>query len=253
MNKNNAYQFLTGNNLKLIAAFSMLLDHFAIVVLKGYVNVERGNIAEQTLEYWNIIYVWLRRFGRMAFPLFAFLLVEGFFYTKSRLHYLKRILIMAIASEVIYDLATTDRFFDWGKQNTLFTLGLGLIVLCLFSWISKRESLPKTLVLILQCSICAIAMYASVLCKLDYDWRGVLLIAAFYFFHSYQWATAIAGFCVFSYRPWSMPAFLLIPFYNGRRKNERRLNSRWFGRWFYLFYPFHLLVLYACKCIWISL
>ena len=81
------YRFLTGNGLKWIAVVSMTIDHLAAVVLKGYVNAWVNLFSEKQLADLDVLYGWMRNLGRMAFPLFAFLLTEGFFHTGDRRRY----------------------------------------------------------------------------------------------------------------------------------------------------------------------
>lgn len=78
------YQFLTGNVLKWIAAVSMTVDHIAAVVLKGYVRTNLALLSDGQVIRWKMLYHSMRSAGRTAFPLFAFLLVEGFLHTKDR-------------------------------------------------------------------------------------------------------------------------------------------------------------------------
>ena len=231
-----------GNTLKMIAAVTMLIDHLAVVVLKGYVNARAAFIPEEQIAGYEILYDWMRRIGRMAFPLFAFLLVEGFFHTKDRKEYGQRLLLAALLSEIPYDLAVYGQVWCIERQNTIFTLFLGLVILQCMEWAKPR--------LLLQAVVLAAGCGLSWLCRLDYTYLGILLIGVFYFFQGYRRAAAVSGFCVFAGTPWSLPAFLLLPFYNGRRGSRpggkrRRPGRRRNGRWFYLFYLIHLLVLYG--------
>lgn len=241
-------RFLTGNMLKGIAAAAMVIDHLAAVVLKGYVNAALPHISSQQLIRWNMVYEWMRHIGRTAFPLFAFLLVEGFFHTGDRKKYGTRLFLFALLSELPYDLAVYGSICSWEKQNVLFSLFLGLVLLQCMERTGRDDggqgrregkgSLPAWGRLLLQLLALLAACGLAYICRLDYSYKGMLLIAVFYFLHQYQAAAAVGGFCVFSWSPWSFPAFLLLPFYNGRR------GQRGY-RWFYLFYPLHLLLLYG--------
>lgn len=234
--------------LKWIAALSMCIDHIAAVVLKGYFNQNLERIPAEQWQIWETAYDLMRAVGRLAFPLFAFLLVEGFFHTKDHKRYGLRLFAAAVLSELPYDLAIYGQAFCLKRQNTVFTLLIGYLVLNLIHqlrltgdaqtgrmgavWKMSRELLAVAAGCLLAC-----------VCRVDYTWHGVLLIAVFYFFYGYQRAAAVGGFCVFAGSPWSLPSFLLLPFYNGRRKRALR--------GFYLFYPLHLLVLSGILRLWV--
>lgn len=242
--------FLSGSALKWIAVAAMVVDHLAAVVLKGYVRIHLSQFSEVELAELGRLYDWMRRIGRTAFPLFAFLLTEGFFHTRNRKKYALRLFVFALLSEIPYDLAVFGRICERRGQNTLFTLLLGLALMGAAEWIrlcawrrsggEGKSAAPGWPVFLLQSAVFAAGAVATKLCRLDYGYRGIGLIGVFYLFYAYRTAAAAAGFCLFCASPWSLPAFLLIPCYNGRRGKKGRGR-----RWFYLFYPLHLLVLYG--------
>lgn len=112
---------LSGTTLKWIAVISMLIDHTAEVLI--------NHNAALTDPIWAQIYVLMRGIGRIAFPIYAFLLVEGFLHTKDVKKYLARMLTFAVVSEIPFDLAVFHTPFYWGYQNVFFTLFLGLLAL----------------------------------------------------------------------------------------------------------------------------
>ncbi len=245
------YRFLTGNGLKWIAVVSMTIDHLAAVVLKGYVNAWVNLFSEKQLADLDVLYGWMRNLGRMAFPLFAFLLTEGFFHTGDRRRYRLRLFVFALLSELPYDLAVYGQLWYPGRQNTLFTLLLGLILMEAAEQAGKRLGASAWLFVFVAGSCLAYWL------GLDYTYRGIWLIGIFYFFHHYRTAAAAAGFCLFWASPFSLPAFVLILFYNGSRsrrcatgdamgKVQRNGKGRY---WFYLFYPLHLLILYGLLAV----
>jgi len=228
--------------LKGIAAISMVIDHIGAVVIKGYVRTNASLLSRIRTEQWEMLYKCMRAIGRTAFPLFAFLLVEGFIHTKDRRQYALRLLLFALLSEIPYNLAQGGGLWNPAKQNVLFTLLLGFLLLCCIEPIRRQDILPEWIGFL----FCAMAVLAvcgiAYLGRTDYSYRGIMLIFVFYFFRQYRIASAIAGFCVFSRTPLSFPAFLLIPFYNGRRGRKKL-------RLFYLFYPLHLLILYGVNVV----
>ena len=237
-----SYRCISSDILKWIAVAAMCIDHLAVVVLKGYVNIKLADIPQEQLRTWELFYDWMRNVGRMAFPLFAFMLVEGFYHSKNRKKYGMRLLILALLSEIPYDLAINRAFWSMTRQNTVFTLLLGFLVLLFVERLHRNLSeytngKGRELLIFTQLIAVAAGGLLAYVCRVDYTWKGILLIAVFYFFYGYRGAAAVSGFCVFSSSPWSAPAFLLIPFYNGKRSGK--------GRGFYLLYPMHLLLLWG--------
>lgn len=100
---------LSGTTLKWIAVISMLIDHTAEVLI--------NHNAALTDPIWAQIYVLMRGIGRIAFPIYAFLLVEGFLHTRDVKKYLARMLTFAVVSEIPFDLAVFHTPFYWGYQN----------------------------------------------------------------------------------------------------------------------------------------
>lgn len=222
--------------LKWAAAVTMLIDHTAAVVVKGWVMAGLAGYSAQQVEAWNLLYDWMRRIGRTAFPLFAFLLVEGFCHTHSRRRYAGRLLAAALLSEIPYDLAFSGKI-DFSHQNTLFTLLLGLLLLQGYEWLGKREKLPALGKLFCHGGLLLFFGAFSWYAHTDYSYKGLILISVFYLFRQFRMAAAIGGFCAFSWSPWSFPAFLLLAAYDGSRGKSGQ-------RFFYLFYPLHLLFLF---------
>ena len=129
---------LTSGGLKIIAMVTMVMDHVGFVILErilvaqGIAGVEsqeqmQAFMAEYGALYWADFI--LRLAGRIAFPLFCFLLVEGFLHTRSRKKYLRNMAVFALVSEPFFDLAVFGEWFSSSGCNIFFTLALGLLVL----------------------------------------------------------------------------------------------------------------------------
>lgn len=261
------YPLFSGAALKAAAVSTMLTDHFAAVVISGFVSARHARLSQESLEILGIVYEWMRHIGRMAFPIFVFLVVEGFYHTRDRKKYAARLLLFAVLSEIPYDLAVCGRFCDWRAQNTLFTLFFGLLVIWLMDTARfacetrvERGKNGKSSALggkgasgargngrgdyvnravLLQLAIAAAGCGIACVCRLDYRWQGIALIAFFYLLRSYRAAAVLGGFCILLEGiPWSAPAFLMLFLYNGRRGRKGQ-------KWLYLFYPVHLLALYG--------
>ena len=116
------YMRINSNKLKLVAIIAMALDHFAMVFF--YRRVELIPLCPRPLFYF---YYTCRSIGRIALPIFIFLMSEGFKYTRSKPKYLLRLLVFAIISEIPYNLADAKRFWFPLEQNILFTLFMSLL------------------------------------------------------------------------------------------------------------------------------
>lgn len=117
--------FLDSDVLKMIAVVTMLIDHIGAVIiwnLFSVVTAENYDILERTYHIF-------RNIGRTAFPIFAFLLVEGFFHTHSRKKYFGRLALFAFVSEAPYDTAFHGMFPYWKDQNVFWTFCIGFLVI----------------------------------------------------------------------------------------------------------------------------
>lgn len=141
--------------LKLIACVTMLLDHAAVV-----------------LVYERELYLLMRAMGRIAFPIFCFLLVEGAHHTKSPGKYALRLLVGAVLSEIPFDLALFGGI-SWAHQSVMVTLLLGFGAL----WVTKKceNGLLKFLAALPFILLGELLMT-------DYGSYGVLLITLLGFF-----------------------------------------------------------------------
>lgn len=178
--------------------------------------------------------IWLRCLGRIAFPIFCFLIVEGFFHTHDVRRYMGRLGVFALISEIPYDLAFRGVPLEYAHQNVFFTLLIGIGMMILLE--RNREWPVKAVILLL-------AMWLAVLIRSDYNFRGVLLIFVFYIFHESRWlAVTAGGLWNFLYQgviqKYGVLSVLPLALYNG----ERGRKMKYF---FYIFYPAHLLLLYG--------
>lgn len=117
---------LTSSDLKWIAIISMLVDHFAVAI---YVNMA---------DYQFDVYRVMRGIGRIAFPIYCFLLVEGFCHTHDVKRYISRCFLFAVISEVPFDLAVHGAWVYPEGQNVFFTLAIGLCTLYAISVCERR-------------------------------------------------------------------------------------------------------------------
>ena len=236
---------LNGNQLKLIAVISMLCDHAAIRLL-AYGLIPALHVAgkDTVAERWNQIFWILRSVGRMAFPIYVFLLTEGFCHTRNRRRYALRLGVFALISEIPFDLLVYGKIWDTHSQNVFFTLFLSVLMLTVVDWIGRNTD--AALAQYRQMAVIVGAALLAWLLRTDYDAAGIMLVAVLFWFRLTQDTACLAGFVLMAaaeFRPVYIPglavSFFLIRCYNGTR-------GSWKGKWFfYLVYPVHLLVLYG--------
>lgn len=200
--------------LKLIAILSMTIDHI------GYLLFPKV--------------ILLRIVGRIAFPIFAYLIAEGFVHTGDVKKYLLRLGIFAILSEIPYDLVISGNVLDLEQQNIFFTLFAGLLAISLVS---------KTKSIVLQFgSIAVIALLAEFI-KVDYGSVGVMMIVLFYVFRERKTERFFIVAMLILLIPgstalYALLSFILIALHN----KEQGPKMKWI---FYLYYPVHLFILYG--------
>ena len=207
--------------LKMIAVIAMLIDHI------GYIFINSGTNQ----------YLIFRGIGRVTFPIFCFLIVEGFHHTKSPINYLARLLVFAVISEVPFDLAFFNTVYNPNNQNVFLTLAIGLA--CLFCLEENRTNRLYSIPFVI---LFALAYFIHC----DYGVGGVLLICMFYiteqFREKFLIQLILSGLIFYLFFGIAelpgLIAILLIHFYNGKRGNNK---MQWF---FYTFYPLHLLILH---------
>ncbi|MCI8598340.1 MAG: conjugal transfer protein TraX [Lachnospiraceae bacterium] len=226
-----------GSTLKWIAIGTMFIDHIGACLLEVFVMNVYGNspLAGQidNLMFWYEIDRGLRLVGRIAFPIFCFLLVVGALHTRNLNKYMGRLAVFAFISEIPFDLAFHNQLFYWGSQNVYFTLLIGLGAI----WILKNEKHKSLWGMIGLVFLVLGAQY----CKTDYGAVGVLVIIFMYVFRDYPWLRCLASVgTLVGLSTLEIPAVLAfggIALYNG----ERGRQPRYF---FYAFYPIHLLLLW---------
>jgi hypothetical protein len=229
------WHVLSGSWLKIIAMASMLIDHVAAYILRYIPTFMEPLI---TIGHHSITWCYLlRSIGRLAFPIFCFLLVEGFLHTHDRWKYGRNLFVFALISEIPFNLTHGGHIYGW-SQNVFFTLFLGFLALCVVrQWEEDKQNRRLAL------RILALIV-AGILLRCDYGGYGISFILLLYVLrHNEIFRTAI-GCCFLGSRWIAGLAFIPIAFYNGRRG----FIQGPFGKYlFYAFYPLHLLVLYFIK------
>lgn len=234
---------LTSNMLRVIAVVLMLSDH----IWATYMSL--GN--------------WMTYIGRMAFPIFAFQIAEGFVHTSNFKKYALRLLGFAVITEIPFNLFYSSRVFNPYHQNVLFTLLLGLLAIYVLDNLKKnftKKNIGRSLLWI------ALICVAATLGFVDYGFLGMLTVVMFYVLRDFPfaWLAQLVGMVLINIvffeglvypveifgKTFELPyqgfaVFALIPIwlYGGKKGKSNKIMQ--YG--FYAFYPLHMLILYFIK------
>ena len=203
---------------------------------------------------------WLTDIGRLAFPIFAFMTVEGYFHTRNLKKYVLRLFVFALISEIPFNLMLGSRIFYPIHQNVLWTFLLGIAMI---RWNEKAKNAPVWRRILRAASSVAVGFLVGTLTMVDYFGAGVLMVLTFYFLRGRKWwqfagqlialyyinTEILSGFSyqweLFGRTVWvvrqSFAVLALIPIwlYRGRQGHHSKA-FRWLC---YGFYPAHMLLL----------
>lgn len=232
--------FLSGNALKIIAAVTMLIDHVGFAFYPYFLP--------------DPIMIAMRAIGRIAMPLFAFLIAEGCRYTKDRKKYFLMIFLLGIVCDVVYYVAMEQLYLC---ILTTFSFSILLI----YSYDGMVKSVKEkngSFLFSLICFACVLSLLVLVnsLAEknngyLDYGIIGAVLPLLCYVFKN-KWlklgmmALGVLALCLndlfsgfngFPYYWFAFAAVAIAALYNGERGRLRLKN------FFYLFYPIHLVAI----------
>lgn len=233
---------LNGNALKLIAALSMLIDHV------GYMLFPSVTV--------------LRILGRIAFPIFAFMVAQGCRYTRNRLRHFLSIFILGVVMQIVMHIAG-----EGGVMNIFLTFSLSILLIYALDSIKKLIFVKKSGFLVILLCSAGFALLAAAFCviaeelHMDYGAFGCLapLTASIFFsedgypefmkrldmlpIHVITMSVCLIWHAVDSggVQPYFFLAIPLLMLYSGKRG---RLNLKYF---FYVFYPAHMVIIYAIK------
>ena len=211
----------------------MLIDHVGYGIWRRL--PEMGYLVPELMsrESWWAIYNLMRDIGRTAFPIFCFLLVEGFSHTKSRWKFALRLLVFAFISQAPFHYA----FLGLASGlNVFFTLFIAFVAMWGMTWAKAKWPWQYAYLGIWVPLAAASALLAEWL-DTDYGLRGIALILIFYLFRNLYPLAMAVGYWTLNWRSAYLPGFILPLFYNGKRG----LNTKYL---FYIFYPAHLAVIY---------
>ncbi len=234
---------ITTFGLKVFACVTLLIYSIgASFVQDGLIHLDNYTQAElaQALEADSHLMMLagigsaMQIIGGFAVPLFAFLAVEGFRHTSDYKKYLLRVLALAFISELPYDLAMQQSFMDFSMQNSVFGIAVSLMMLYALDLYKEGKGVVPALARI--CAVVGAFLWVSLL-RVQFGPSTVLLAAIFYLFYARNVLKTLLGLLVSLVHITGPLSFYLIWLYNEEQKHEE------WNRWFYLFYPLHLLVL----------
>lgn len=226
-------------DLKILAMLFMLCDHLWATIIPGN--------------------QWLTNIGRLAFPIFAFQIAEGYFKTKNFQKYLKRIFIFALISELPFNLMYGGSLFYPFHQNVLFTFCIALLFI---RWMDRMKPKGRVKYLLSVLLSCVAGFLIGTITMVDYFGFGVLTVIVFYLFHEmkYGWigefaglyyinAVMMAGLTIsislfghrFDFPQQALALFSLIPIWMYNEKQGP--HNRGIQIACYFFYPVHMLIL----------
>lgn len=227
------YKIFSGSMLKILALASMITDHAAAFILY---NIDFFTGPFISLGSHSIsIYKILRLIGRLAFPIYCFLLVEGFEHTRDRKKYGINLLTFALISEIPWNLIHSGTW-HCSSQNVFFTLFLGFAGMYAVKYFENDKK---------KMAICLLGLFGlSVLLKCDYGCSGYSFIIMMYMMRNEPLFRAVIGSGFLSSRWKAGLAFIPITLYNGKRGFIKGKAAKYA---FYVIYPLHFLILYFIK------
>ena len=246
---------ITGTGIKIIALVAMLIDHIGAYILDfflaynvpEYANYNPNSYSDVNSlldgEYAAVYIIMnvFRLIGRFAYPLFVFLLIEGFIHTRSVKKYALNLLIFVFISQIPYSLATKGVLLRFDKWNIFATLLMGL--LCIWSiskFAEKRDGIGRIVFTAIPIIVIAIISYFI---PAEYGVYGVMAIVIMYLLRRNRitgFGLGVFALCIYNIS--EITAFLMIPvirMYNGKR--GMKINKYFF----YFFYPVHITILYV--------
>ncbi len=229
---------LSCNVLKLIACFCMLIDHIGFGIVKYYIKVHSTVILPEAYKSFNTAYDICHSIGRLAFPIFAFFLVEGFLRTRSVAKYALRLLIFGLISEIPFDLGLFKDVLYEDHQNVMLSFVISLLMLAVMRYL-ESNALGLSRPVFFLAYICTIIAFSdvAVILNTDYTWKCTVLVALLYITRTSKPLQLISGAAATSWEAYAPASFLLLWFYDPDVKPR-------FKYAFYIFYPLHLLLIY---------
>ena len=231
----NRFKIMSGSTLKVLACVAMFIDHFAKIYLIKF-DWARMTLFSIFGRNFSVVQLMVM-FGRFAFPIFAFLLLNGFLHTKDRKRYGLNLFIFALLSEIPFNLLFNNAL-TFPKQNVMCTLLLGYLALCCLDYFKGKPLISVFSIVLLY--------VMTRLIKVDYGASGYLFILLLYGLRKEKAIQSLACSMLLSMKFMVFLSFIPINMYNGERGF---IKTRFSKYCFYAFYPLHMLFIYLlAKC-----
>lgn len=234
---------LSHSSLQLIAMACMLCDHTCTVLLSQY--------------------KWMKCVGRLAFPIYCFLLVEGFYHTHNCTKYIMRLAVFGLLSELPFNLAFSGGGTSYIYQNVMWTLLIGLLCVAALDKLREIDDINIIVKYFLMICIVYTGFMLGENLRTDYGGKGVLQILVFYLLHNIGiWGYLLQAVCLYyinavmlggnliylfghilHIQTLALCALPIIWFYNGKKG----ITNKYYKWGAYVFYPVHLLVLHIIR------
>ncbi len=227
---------LSSNALKIIAAVSMLIDHIGVIMFPSY-------------DIFRII-------GRLAFPIFSFLICEGCRYTRNKCAYFLRIFVLGILTSAVYFIESGKIYFD-----VLITFSFSIILIFLLQKTHDEENFHKRLIFIfLFLSLTITTYFFTENVTVDYGFWGIMLpvfpaladvvlnenkypLVLQKRFFVFAIALLALAFSKDALQFYSLFALIPLALYNGKKGFKL---PKYF---FYIFYPAHIALIWLVNLI----
>ena len=246
LQNNTGFSGLTSFDLKLLAMVCMLCDHMWATVVAG---------AD-----------WLTCVGRLAFPLFAFMIAEGYCRTHDKKKYRRRLLLWAVLSEIPFNLMAAGGLIYPFHQNVLFTFYLSLLILGRVERAARRG---RVLRWVFIAAWAALGYVLGFVTFVDYFGYGIFMVILFYITRGLPkaWLWQLVGMVYINVhlmkglvypvevlgqrftipqQAFALLALIPIWLYNG----QQGPYNKTIRRGFYAFYPVHMLCLVLIGWLW---
>lgn len=232
---------ISSTTLHILAMIFMLCDHLWATIIPGN--------------------TWLTCIGRLAYPIFAFMIVEGYFHTRNLRKYVVRLLIFALISEIPFNLMYGSNIIYPYHQNVLWTFLIGILMIYINELV--REKRKPWLCVLTFIGTVAVGALLGIVTMTDYNGVGVVIILVFYLFRHRKWWCLMGQIVCLYYlnvevlkglyfeidilgetfnivqQGLALLALIPIWIYNGRQGTR----SKFFQYFCYIFYPAHMLIL----------
>ena len=218
----------------------MLVDHMSAAFLPETSNV----------------YSLLRfTIGRISYPLFLVVFIEGFFYTKNRKKHLRDLLLFGLISEPVFDFAIFGKWVYWGHQNVLLSFFLCFLMLCCFEKVDERKNKSTLNTMFFNVFVYLVFCVLAYITKVDYDLIAIMCMTILYVEYKedkniepYKLGILVSTIIsIFTLNPFSFLSVPILYFYD-RNKFVIKRSKGFLKYVFYVAYPFHLAIISLIKC-----